>query len=434
MLSTFSSVTPFLKFNQTQVKIDNFVFKLHYRWTFILLLVATILVTSRQYIGEHIKCISESIPAHVINTFCFFTTTFTLVRHLNNSALDAGAIFQPGIGPYENQEEPIRRHAYYQWVPFVLFAQALCFYMPHFLWKTWEGGRIKTLVFGLRMVGLTQYLKCNSLQMGNLHIPSLEETEVRVKNIRRTMVDRMRLNQSWGAHLVFCELLNLLNILLQIHLTDKFLDGAFYSLGPKVWRERWSSQMDALDVIFPKVTKCHFRKFGPSGSLQMHDTLCVMALNIINEKIFTILWFWYAFVLVSTVLAIIWRVVTLLMFQNKHFSFYVFRYAKPSKYDRHELEAAIKNCNFSNWMFLFFLANNLSEFLFKKVLYQLSDEFSARPLLENEMNAARAHEKETGSSHNYPTLPLAAADLRGHSAEGPLPSKAAYLVEEEKTK
>lgn len=34
----------------------------------------------RQYIGEHIRCITGgSIPEHVINTFCFFTTTFTVV-------------------------------------------------------------------------------------------------------------------------------------------------------------------------------------------------------------------------------------------------------------------------------------------------------------------------------------------------------------------
>lgn len=82
MLNTFSSVTPFLKFNPKRVIIDNIVFKLHYRWTFIILIVATILVTSRQYIGEHIKCISDTIPAHVINTYCFFTPTFTLVSVL----------------------------------------------------------------------------------------------------------------------------------------------------------------------------------------------------------------------------------------------------------------------------------------------------------------------------------------------------------------
>ncbi|XP_037818812.1 innexin inx7 [Lucilia sericata] len=393
MLNTFSSVTPFLKFNPRRVIIDNIVFKLHYRWTFIILIVATILVCSRQYIGEHIKCISDTIPSHVINTYCFFTPTFTLVRHLNNTALSAGAIFQPGIGPYETQEEPIKRHAYYQWVPFVLFGQALCFYLPHFLWKTWEGGRVRALVFGLRMVGLTKYLQNKSLKIGNLNIPSMDEMDLRIKDIRRTMIDRMRLNQSWGAHLVFAEILNLLNILLQIYCTNKFLGGAFYTLGPKVLNERWTDQMDALDVVFPKVTKCHFHKFGPSGSLQMHDTLCVMALNIINEKIYCILWFWYVFVLAATILGLIWRVFTLFFYKSLKFTLYSLYWAKPGKLDEKELSAVISKCNFSNWMFLFFLRSNLSEFLFKKVIYHLASEFPDEQR-DNSINASLARDMD----------------------------------------
>lgn len=84
MLSTFSSIKQYLKFDLSRVVIDNIVFKLHYRWTFVLLLVATLLITSRQYIGEHIQCISDNVVAPVINTFCFFTTTFTVVSQREN--------------------------------------------------------------------------------------------------------------------------------------------------------------------------------------------------------------------------------------------------------------------------------------------------------------------------------------------------------------
>lgn len=174
------------------------------------------------------------------------------------------------------------------------------------------------------MVGLTKYLQNQSLKIGNLNIPSMDEMDSRIKDIRRTMIDRMRLNQSWGAHLVFAEILNLANVLLQIYWTNVFLGGAFYSLGLKVLHERWTNQMDALDVVFPKVTKCHFHKFGASGSLQMHDTLCVMALNIINEKIYTILWFWYLFVLAATVLGLIWRVFTLFFYKKYEIIFVFF--------------------------------------------------------------------------------------------------------------
>lgn len=201
-------------------------------------------------------------------------------------------------------------------MPFVLFFQALCFYIPHALWKSWEGGRIKALVFGLRMVGLTRYLKNDSLRIGKLNIPSMAEAEERVKDIRRTMIDRMRLNQSWGAHLVFAEVLNLINLLLQITWTNRFLGGHFLTLGPHALKNRWSDELSVLDLVFPKITKCKFHKFGDSGSIQMHDALCVMALNIMNEKIYIILWFWYAFLLIVTVLGLLWRILTLCFYRK----------------------------------------------------------------------------------------------------------------------
>jgi hypothetical protein len=47
-----------------------------------------------------------------------------------------------------------------------------------------------------------------------------------------------------------------------------------------------------MSKIFPKVTKCTFHLYGPSGSIQNKDGLCVLPLNIINEKIYIFLWFW----------------------------------------------------------------------------------------------------------------------------------------------
>ena len=34
-----------------------------------------------------------------------------------------------------------------------------------------------------------------------------------------------------------------------------------------------------------QVTKCTFHKYGPSGTVTRHDGLCILALNIINEKV-----------------------------------------------------------------------------------------------------------------------------------------------------
>jgi hypothetical protein len=80
------------------------------------------------------------------------------VRHLNESMLYQSAIPHPGIGPVYPDDE-ITHHAYYQWVPFVLFAQAICFYLPHLFWRSWENGKIKTLVVGLQTILLSKFIQ-----------------------------------------------------------------------------------------------------------------------------------------------------------------------------------------------------------------------------------------------------------------------------------
>lgn len=77
---------------------------------------------------------------------------------------------------------------------------------------------------------------------------------------------------------------------------------------------------------------------------------------------------------------------TLLIFSLR-FTRYSLYWAKPGKLDERELSSVISKCNFSNWMFLFFLRSNLSEFLFKKVIYHLASEFPDEQR-DNSMNAS----------------------------------------------
>lgn len=79
-------------------------------------------------------------------------------------------------------------------------------------------------------------------------------------------------------------------------------------------------------------------------------------------------------------------------------------WAKPGRLDEKELAAVIDKCNFSNWMFLFFLRTNLSEFLFKKVIYHLASEFP-NPETDNDINAYRDLGAPPSSSSQKPRYP-----------------------------
>lgn len=71
----------------------------------------------------------------------------------------------------------------------------------------------------------------------------------------------------WTCRFLACELLCLAHVILQFHLTNVFLDGAFTHYGlqvvvpssPQVAHRLWSHSRDVADPmlhVFPKMTKC----------------------------------------------------------------------------------------------------------------------------------------------------------------------------------
>ena len=58
-MTTFNSLASAVRLRVNVVRIDTPIFRLHYRFTFVILVACTILVTLRQYIGEHIACLHD---------------------------------------------------------------------------------------------------------------------------------------------------------------------------------------------------------------------------------------------------------------------------------------------------------------------------------------------------------------------------------------
>jgi hypothetical protein len=119
MLDLFGSVKKLTKLDE--VNIDNFVFRLHYKATFILLVSCSILVTAKQYFGDPINCIvDEGIPQKVMDTYCWIESTFTLPDLMH--AVVGVQVPHPGVGGATDESE-VKYHKYYQWVCFFLFGQ-----------------------------------------------------------------------------------------------------------------------------------------------------------------------------------------------------------------------------------------------------------------------------------------------------------------------
>lgn len=197
--------------------------------------------------------------------------------------------------------------------------------------------------------------------------------------------------------------MNLINVLWVIFCTNLFLGGHFYTLGFHFWNEDFKGKMDVLDFVFPKVTKCNFYKYGPSGSIQKHDVLCVMALNVMNEKIFTFLWFWYVLLLIVTVLALIWRLITVLFHsRSTGFNGLVFSTACPGRLNPWDMLTVTKCFAFSDWLFLYYLAKNMEPFIFREMLIKIAQELRGEetPDESEDEEASEEDEDEIDETHH----------------------------------
>ena len=95
--------------------------------------------------------------------------------------------------------------------------------------------------------------------------------------------------------------------------------------------------------------------------------MCILPINIINEKIYIFLWFWFYFLAIVSFIALIYRAVILffpstrIMATQSHC-----RVAKPEA-----LRSVIKQCRIGDWFVLDLLAKNLDPLNFRDVINDL---------------------------------------------------------------
>ena len=213
--------------------IDNFAFRLHYRVTFVIMLVCMLLVSARQFIGDPISCIADGVPGGTLDLYCWIHSTFSVPSRweiilltmicmlIQNSDFRWGKVSDeygegsphlvgidqphPGIAPPEPGEEVVY-HRYYQWVVFVLFLQAAMFHLPRIVWKHTEGGMMKMLV-------------------GDLTDPMMlinkEDRVDRVKFIKKYFKESTKSHGGYAINFFLCEILALINVVGQIYFTDR---------------------------------------------------------------------------------------------------------------------------------------------------------------------------------------------------------------------
>lgn len=267
-------------------------------------------------------------------------------------------------------------HKYYQWVYFVLFFQALCFYAPHFFWKACEGQLLKKLTQDMRD---PLFRKTDKEEHANQVALYLKRNRTR--------------HQKYYYYFTLFELVNFLNVILQVRIVDEFLGGTFTTYGLDVLNYiqlDQESRVDPMVKVFPRMTKCTFHRFGSSGDVQRHDALCILPLNIINEKIYIIMWFWFLFLAIVSGLWLVYRLLTFINPQMRH----KLLHRRANYTTPRVLKVVLANADPGHWFLLTMMCKNMDAQWFRFVMREL-----ARLLNEEQMELGRLDLKRRQNNH-----------------------------------
>jgi hypothetical protein len=155
-----------------------------------------------------------------------------------------------------------------------------------------------------------------------------------------------------------------------MYLVDAFLGGAFSTYGMDVLRYTEMDQENRVDPmvrIFPRMTKCTFHRYGSSGDVQRHDALCILPLNIINEKIYIFLWFWFIAVAVVSGFILVYRLV-IIFFPHMR---YVTLRSRARLTDRYHVRLVTDQAKIGDWFLLYLLCKNMDPINFRELMQEL---------------------------------------------------------------
>merc|ERR1719350_181344 len=330
------------------------------------------MVTCPEWIGAegtYIECMhGNSIPDGVINNYCWIKGTFSVPRHYEKHDRVGWDVSQVGVGPYNPATDSgdIEVKAYYQWVPFVLFLQGLMFYLPHLLYKALEDGQMKNLIGALGRFQLCKESRCEG-----------------AGTLAKYLAETRGEYNGYSIRIFLGHSLYLVNVIGQIFFTNYFIGNDFINYGHLAIHTFFETQEDGeasvMSRVFPRVTKCTFHKYGPSGNIQRHDAQCVLPINIINEKIYVFLWFWFIFLALISALDLLW--LSLIIFNKAAWRIIINRKLRMSpKKKSHKVDVNLicNELDFGDWKLIYQVMRNMDALVFTEWMEKLTEELGKK--------------------------------------------------------
>jgi hypothetical protein len=108
--------------------------------------------------------------------------------------------------------------------------------------------------------------------------------------------------------------------------------------------------------------------FGRSGEVEVHDSLCILPLNVFNEKIYIFLWFWFLILGLLNFGVILFRIVILISPRMRAYLLWL-RY----RLVQHEvIQTIVCQTKIGDWFLLYMLGQNIDTLIFRDIMHELA--------------------------------------------------------------
>ena len=108
---------------------------------------------------------------------------------------------------------------------------------------------------------------------------------------------------------------------------------------------------------------------GNSGEPTLVSGVCNLPINIINEKIYLLIWVWYIIMIIASVLVLLAQLCLLLAPYLRQVTLQRMSKSTPS----HQVKRLIRRCSYGDYILLQFLAKNLDSSQFDALLSNICD-------------------------------------------------------------
>lgn len=290
---------------------DDIIDRVNHIYTVIVLIIFSVVVTGGTYIGDSISCWLPHEAAgkkHFVETYCWTGSTY----HVDDEdSLSSGKVTVIH---------------YYLWVPIILLFQAFMFKFPNIIWEMANKGS------GMNLDKISTLSEKTQLEPEENRLETIEHignyierwiTANKQKN--KDIVTRFKPKPGTYLTAIFfmTKIFYCINVICQFYIVSSLMKINFAEYGLKVSSYVESTEVMMDPTVFPRVVYCDFPVRQLHNMLNM-TTQCVLPINVLNEKVFMFLWFWFCLVSTLSIVNLLHWIYRIL--SKRSYVDYIFRY------------------------------------------------------------------------------------------------------------